>query len=118
MVFDGVFISYIEILQSILPDITKVKLASSKNVTIFGTVSVDQKVISPGLCNYQNLCLGVNLIIKPTEAVKLFENGYSKMLQKLIHDFKNNERSWIKYGEAVFVQLVDYLVAVLKRFFA
>ena len=27
-VFDGVFISYIEILQSILPDITKVKLVS------------------------------------------------------------------------------------------
>ena len=99
MVFDGIFISYIEILQSILPDITKVKLVSSNNVTIFGTVTFDRKAISPGLCNYQNLGLGVNPIIKPTEAVKLLENGYSKMLQKLIHDFKRNERSWIKSGE-------------------
>ena len=41
IVFDGVFISYTEILQSILPDIKKVKLLSSKNVTIFGTVSFD-----------------------------------------------------------------------------
>ena len=112
MVFDGVFISYIEILQSILPDITKVKLVSSKNVTIFGTVSFDQKAISPGLCNYQNLGLGVYPIIKPTEVVKLLEIGYSIMLQKLIHDFKNNERSWIKSVEAFSVQLLDHFVAV------
>ena len=112
MVFDGVFISYIEIHQSILPDITKVKLVSSKNITIFGTINFDQKAISPGLCNYENLGLGVNPIIKPTEAVKLLENGYSEMLQKLINDFKNNERSWIKSGEAFFVQLLDYFVAV------
>ena len=79
MVFDGVFIIYIEILQSILSDITKVKLVSSKNVTIFGTVSFDQKAISPGLCKYQNLGLGVNPIIKPIEAVELLENGYSKI---------------------------------------
>ena len=59
MVFDCVFISYIEILQSILLDITKVKVVSSNNVTIFGTVTFDQKAISPGLCNYQNLGLGV-----------------------------------------------------------
>ena len=93
MVFDGVFIRYIEILQSILPDSTKVKLVSSKNAIIFGTVSFDQKAISPGLCNYQNLGLGVNPIKKLTETVKLLKNGYSKMLQNLIHDFKNNERS-------------------------
>ena len=89
------------------------KLVSSNNVTIFGTVTFDQKAISPGLCNYQNLGLGVKPIIKPTEAVKLLENGYSKMLQKLIHDFKRNEpRSWIKSGEVVFIQLFDYFVAV------
>ena len=88
------------------------KLVSSNNVTIFGTVTFDQKAISPGLCNYQNLGLGVNLIIKPTEAVKLLENGYSKMLQKLIHDFERNERSWIKSGEVFSIQLLDYFVAV------
>ena len=110
MVFNGVFINYIEILQSILPDITKVKLVSSNNVTIFGTVSFDHK--SPGLCNYHNLGLGVNPIIKPEDAVKLLENGYSKMLQKLINDFKKNERSWIKNGEVFYVQLLDYFVAV------
>ena len=112
MVFNGVFINYIEILQIILPDITKVKLVSSNNVTIFGTVSFDQKAVSPGLCNYHNLGLGVNPIIKPEDAVKLLKNGYSKMLQKLINDFKKNERSWIKNGEVFFVQLLDYFVAV------
>ena len=68
-----------------------------------GKVSFAQKAISPGLCNYQNLDVGVNPIIKPTEAVKLLDNGYSKMLQKLIHDFENNERSWITSGEVFFV---------------
>ena len=84
IVFDSVFISYIEILQSILPDITKVKLVSSKNVAIFGTVSFDQNAISPGLCSYQNLGRGVNPIIKLTEPVKLLENGYFKSLSTIL----------------------------------
>ena len=106
MVYSSTILKYL----SILPDITKVKLVSSNSVTIFGTVSFDQKAVSPGLCNYHNLGLGMNPIIKPEDAVKLLENGYSKMLQKLINDFKN-ERSWIKNGEVFFVQL-DYFVAL------
>ena len=112
MIFDGVFINFIEILQDILPEITKVKMQSTNNLVVFGTLIFDQKAVSPGLCKYQNLGLGVLPVVTPIEAVDLLENGYSKMLQKLIADFKNSERSWVKNGEVFFFQLLDYFVAI------
>ena len=78
------------------------KLQSTNNLIVFGTLSFDQKAVSPGLCKYQNLGLGVLPVVTPTEAVDLLENGYSKVLQKLIVDFKNSERFWVKNGEVFF----------------
>ena len=112
MIFDRVFIKFIEILQDILPKITKVKLQSTNNLVVFGTLTFDQKAVSPGLCKCQNLGPGVLPVFTPTEEVDLLENGYSKMLQNLIADFKNSERFWVTNGEVFFFQLVYYFVAI------
>ena len=112
MIFDRVFINFIEILQDILPEITKMKLQSTNNLVVFGTLSFDQKAVSPSLCKYRNLGLGVLPVVTPIEAVDVLENGHSKMFQKRIADFKNSERFWVKNGEVFFFQLLHYFVAI------
>ena len=112
LIFDGVFINFIEILQDILPEITKVKLQSTNNLVVFGTLIFDQKAVSHGLCKYQNLGLGVLPVVTPIETVDFLENGYSRMLQKLIADFKISERFGVKNEELFFFQLLDYFVAI------
>ena len=89
LVYDGVIVNnYIETLHKTVPGITDIQMASEGNITVYTTVSFDQKAISPGICEYQKVGFGV---LPPTchqDAVSLLENEYSKMLRELIKDFK------------------------------
>ena len=49
LVYDGVVINYIQTLQKIFPGVTSIKLVSKNCITMYVTVSFDQKAISPGI---------------------------------------------------------------------
>ena len=111
LVYDGVIVNYIETLHKIVPGITDIRMVSEANITVYTTVSFDQKAISPGICEYQKAGLGVLPPISHQDAIKHLENGYSKMLKDLIKDFKEKNRAWVTNSEVFFIQLLDCFVA-------
>ena len=52
LVYDGVVVNYVETLQNIIPEVTNLKIASENSITVCANVRFDQKVISPGICEY------------------------------------------------------------------
>ena len=71
------------------------------------TVSFDQKAISPGICEYENIGIDVTPPINEADA-----SGYSQMLEELVKDFKTKNRKWIKKAMFFFVQLLDHFVSI------
>ena len=109
LMYDGVVINYTQTLQNIFPGVTSIKLVSENYITMYVTVSFDQKAISPGTCEYQNVGFGVTPPINEADALHLMDNGYSQMLEELIKDFNTKNRKWIKEGE---VLLFSYLITL------
>ena len=112
LVYDGVIGSYIETLHKIVPGVTDIKIVSEGNITVYTTVSFDQKAISPGICEYQKVGFGVFPSISHQNAISRMENGYPLMLKDVIKDFKEKNRAWVKNGEVFFIQITDCFVAV------
>ena len=79
---------------------------------MYVTVSFDQKAISPGICEYENIGIDVTPPINEADALHLMDSGYSQMLEELVKDFKTKNRKWIK--KAMFFFLFSYLITLYQ----
>lgn len=111
LIFSGVIVNFIETALEIFQRISKMVLCCDQSVVVFSTVVLDQKVISPGACLYQESLFGISPAISVEDAENISKDGYRSMLENLIQMFKDGHLSWIKQGEVFLLHLLDDMVA-------
>ena len=108
----GAIVQFLLSILQVIPQISKVKLTSSKSVVTYVSMIFDQKALSPGAECYGNKLYGVMPPITVEEATALCSEGYSDMHHKLIDDFRMRRRKWVKQAEVFLLQLLDLYVAI------
>ena len=108
----GAIVQFLLSILQVIPQISKVKITSSKSVVTYVSMIFDQKALSPGAECYGNKLYGVTPPITAEEATALFSEAYSDIHRKLIDDFRMGRRKWVKQAEVFLLQLLDIYVAI------